>query len=546
VHRAEIVTTAIIILALNFLLLVFLISVLFAVALAAVMEKNPPTEADLGSYEGRYPKDLFNKTVVADGQAIGRVAKETDDVIVIFGDSGNSRFDVPRSKIALAGGSVAVNGPLEQYAVDRDAPLPEGKSLRASAEEIRQKAGEMPEEPSLPVEEYRESAVEEKAGRVADEFKGVGRELEQAAKATKAKMEDLGSAAASDMESAARQAASGTKELARSGAKAAREKITAAQSNTEAGLSADSALKIDKNSKRPPTELDLASYEGKYPRDLFNKTVLVDGRPVGHVVRETDDMIVVFGENDSSTRFDIPKSEITLSGSSVVATEDLLFRHRMRRDAPMPAGKAMRPSGERIRAAAAEQIEVRKKRTTPDAVMEEGGYLATKPRPETTRVSVPEGYVDTESELSKKIKGALTELRELIVAGSKVAKKKVREKRAQAMEKQAEMDAETIARMGDLSTKFAGSFEEVLSEIRARTYADQDRIYTGFLKLMDTQRDLVVARRDLARRLKDSVDVPVVDKPRLGAPPELPEDIHESRAAGRTTKKRVARKTKAQ
>jgi hypothetical protein len=100
--------------------------------------------------------------------------------------------------------------------------------------------------------------------------------------------------------------------------------------------------------------------------------------------------------------------------------------------------------------------------------------------------------------------------------------------------------------MGDLSTKFAGSFEEVLSEIRARTYADQDRIYTGFLKLMDTQRDLVVARRDLARRLKDAVDVPVVDKPRLGGPPELPEDIHESRAAGRTTKRRAARKTKAQ
>ena len=511
------------------------------------MEKNPPTEADLGSYEGRYPKDLFNKTVVADGQAIGRVAKETDDVIVIFGDSGNSRFDVPKSKIALAGGSVAVNGPLEQYAVDRDAPLPEGKSLRASAEEIRQKAGEIPEEPSLPVEEYRESAAEEKVGRVADEFKGVGRELEQAAKATKTRMEGVGSVAASDMEAAARQAASGTKELARSGARAAREKIAAAQSNTEAALSADSALKIDKNSKLPPTELDLASYEGKYPRDLFNKTVLVEGRPIGHVVRETDDMIVVFGENDSSTRFDIPKSEITLSGSSIVATEDLLFRHRMRRDAPMPAGRAMRPSGEQIRAAAAEQIEVRKKkRTTPDAVMKEGGYLATKPRPETTRVAVPEGYVDTESELSKRIKGALAELRELVVAGSKVAKRKVREKRAQAMEKQAEVDAETIARMGDLSTKFAGSFEEVLSEIRARTYADQDRIYTGFLKLMDTQRDLVVARRDLARRLKDAVDVPVVDKPRLGAPPELPEDIHESRAAGRTAKRRVARKTKAQ
>jgi hypothetical protein len=29
--------------------------------------------------------------------------------------------------------------------------------------------------------------------------------------------------------------------------------------------------------------------------------------------------------------------------------------------------------------------------------------------------------------------------------------------------------------------------------------------------------------------LKDSVSVPVVDNPQLEAPPELPEDIHESR-----------------
>lgn len=149
--------------AFNFVLLQLLISVLCTVTLAAAMEN---TDADLASYEGRYPKDLFNKTVVANGQAMGRVARETDDLIVVFGDSDNSRFDVPQSKVALAGGSVVVNEPLEQYAVDRDAPLPEGRAPRPSGEEIRAAAAEQLEvkerkgtTPGVVMEEGRQLAT---------------------------------------------------------------------------------------------------------------------------------------------------------------------------------------------------------------------------------------------------------------------------------------------------------------------------------------------------------------------------------------------------
>lgn len=508
--------------------------------LVNIMENS---DADLASFEGKYPKDLFNKTLVVNGQAIGRVAKETDDLIVVFSDSGDSRFHVPKSKIEVAGGSVIVNESLAQYAVDKDAPLPEGKSLRPSAEEIIHKAGEMPESPSLPVEEYRPSATEEKAREVASEFKGIGSELKQAARTTKEKMKGMAATAAKDMQGAARQATSGTSELAQTGTRAAKEKIAVAQSNTEAALSSDNALKIEKESKLPAPEVDMASYERKYPKDLFNKTVLLNNQPIGQVAKETDDTVVVFSDTDDSVRFDVPKSEIVMSGSSIVVNEDLLFRYRKSRDAPMPPDRALRPSAEQIRAATTEQLEVKeKKRTTPDAVVEEQGYLATAPRPETTVVSVPEGYVDTESEFSKKIKRALAELREIIIAGTKVAKKKAKKAQLEAREKQAEMDAEAISRMGDLAMKFAGSFEDVMSEVRTRTYADQEQIYTGFLKLMDTQRKLVVARRDLARRLKDSVAVPVVDKPQLDAPPELPEDINESRT--RRKRKSTASKSK--
>jgi hypothetical protein len=212
-----------------------------------------------------------------------------------------------------------------------------------------------------------------------------------------------------------------------------------------------------------------------------------------------------------------------------------LEQYAVDRDAPMPEDRALRASVQEIREAASEQLEIEKKSTTADSIMEEGKQLATAPRPETTSVSRPEGYIDTESEISKKMKNALAELKEIIVAGTKVAKKKAKQAQETAAEKQAEMDAEAISRMGDLAMRFADSFEDVLSEIRTRTYAEQMQIYTGFIKLIDQQRTLVVARRDFAERLKDSINVPVVEpgdmeNRELKAPPELPEELGESRS----------------
>jgi hypothetical protein len=500
------------------------------------MEKEAPTETDLGSYEGKYPKDLFNKTVIVNEQAMGRVAKETDDQIVVFSDSGNLRFDIPKSKITLSGGSVVVGEPLEQYAVDKDAPMPEDTALRASVQEIREKAGDIPEGPTLPIEDRKPSMVEEKVRGAATEVKSsVGYELGQASKTVKEKMKDAGEAVVNvDVEGAARQAAGGIKDLAQAGAEAAKEKIGAAQSSTEAGLSVENMTKFEKESKQSSTETDLGSYEGKYPKDLFNKTVIVNEQAMGRVAKETDDVIVVFSDTDSSIRFDIPKSEISTAGASVIANEDLLFRYRTHRDAPMPEDTALRASVQEIRTSAAEQLEIEEKSTTADSIMEEGRQLATVPRPETTSVSRPEGYIDTESEISKKMKSALAELKEIIVAGTRVAKKKAKQAQENAAEKQAEMDGEAISRMGDLAMTFADSFEDVLSEIRTRTYAEQGQIYTGFIKLIDQQRTLLVARRDFAERLKDSVNVSLVEPgdmetSKLEAPPELPEELEGNR-----------------
>ena len=142
---------------------------------------------------------------------MGRVAKETDDQIVVFSDSGNLRFDIPKSKITLSGGSVMLGEPLEQYAVDRDAPMPEDTALRASVQEIREKAGNIPEGPTLPIEERKSSMVEEKVRGAATEVKSsVGYELGQASKAVKEKMSDAGEAVANvDVEGGARQGQAG-------------------------------------------------------------------------------------------------------------------------------------------------------------------------------------------------------------------------------------------------------------------------------------------------------------------------------------------------
>ena len=65
--------------------------------------------------------------------------------------------------------------------------------------------------------------------------------------------------------------------------------------------------------------------------------------------------------------------------------------------------------------------------------------------------------------------------------------------------------------MGDLALQFSSSFDDILSEISlTRTYAEQEQIYKGFIKLIQFQRKLLVARKELAAKLKDSVDKPLL------------------------------------
>jgi hypothetical protein len=127
-----------------------------------------------------------------------------------------------------------------------------------------------------------------------------------------------------------------------------------------------------------------------------------------------------------------------------------------------------------------------------------------------------------EEEIVKKLKQAANELKDLLISGAKVAKEKIKEgkditqekikkQRETSEETKAENDAEEISKMGDLALQFSTSFDDILSEISlTRTYAEQEQIYKGFIRLIQMQRKLLVARKELATKLKDSVHEPIL------------------------------------
>ena len=65
----------------------------------------------------------------------------------------------------------------------------------------------------------------------------------------------------------------------------------------------------------------------------------LDSPHIGHVVRETDDKVVVFGS--FGYRFDVTKSKIKEVGRNVILNMDVneLMKYKIDRDAPLPTGE---------------------------------------------------------------------------------------------------------------------------------------------------------------------------------------------------------------
>lgn len=106
-------------------------------------------------------------------------------------------------------------------------------------------------------------------------------------------------------------------------------------------------FKVDRGAPIPATtedsaekaeQVDLATYESQYPKSLFNKGVRAKNEDnVGHVSKETDSVIVVFGEHD--IRYDIPKSKIIAVGRNIILDMDYpeIAKYIVDKSAPLPA-----------------------------------------------------------------------------------------------------------------------------------------------------------------------------------------------------------------
>ena len=110
----------------------------------------------------------------------------------------------------------------------------------------------------------------------------------------------------------------------------------------EYSISRDAPLPTSKKDpwEKDDSVVDLSSYEGKYPNTLFNKGVRAKNEDhVGHVMKETNDKIVIFGEGNN--RFDISKSEIYQVGMNVILKIDFpeIFKYRVDKNSPLPTGE---------------------------------------------------------------------------------------------------------------------------------------------------------------------------------------------------------------
>jgi hypothetical protein len=118
-------------------------------------------------------------------------------------------------------------------------------------------------------------------------------------------------------------------------------------------------------------------------------------------------------------------------------------------------------------------------------------------------ISMPR--IDKE-EITKKLIHSASKVKKIVVSVAKIAKEKIKEVKDVAEERKAENDAKKISKMGNLALQFSSSFDNIVSEISLnRTYAEQEQIYKGFIRLLGLQGELLVARKKFAIKLKDSV-----------------------------------------
>jgi class 3 adenylate cyclase/sporulation protein YlmC with PRC-barrel domain len=257
-----------------------------------------PDKINLAIYEKEHPKSPLNKGEGAKNEdRVRHVMEETNDKIVVFGDS-NYRFDIPKSKIMAVERSFLLANFLLLILYYIIATMTTGKYFNRGVMAL--------DSP------YLGHVVRETYDKIV--VFGEGNDRYDIPKS----------------------------------------KIQTTGRNVLIGLYLSEIAKRYKVNRQEPLpttlpiehwtqgkNLDLATYERKYPKSLFNKGVRVLNEDhVGHVMKETDNKIVIFGEYNY--RFDVPKSKIKEVGRNVILNMDfpeLAGKYKVDRNAQLPTGE---------------------------------------------------------------------------------------------------------------------------------------------------------------------------------------------------------------
>ncbi|HKU49993.1 MAG TPA: hypothetical protein VJP79_08585 [Nitrososphaera sp.] len=113
---------------------------------------------------------------------------------------------------------------------------------------------------------------------------------------------------------------------------------------------------------------------------------------------------------------------------------------------------------------------------------------------------------EEEESVSAKAREAGRSLKDLVYSlGRKtrdVTEEKTRELKEKSVDISSTADARDIQHLGGNVENLITVFEDTMTEIRREPYNEQERLLTGYRKLLEEQINVINARMDMARRLK--------------------------------------------
>lgn len=99
------------------------------------------------------------------------------------------------------------------------------------------------------------------------------------------------------------------------------------------------------------------------------------------------------------------------------------------------------------------------------------------------------------------LKDATASFKDVILSISKKAQE-IRDKAEETFTVGAKKDARDIQALGSHVENVVKGFEDTMTEIKKRNYADEEKLLKGYKKLLEEQINLINARIELVKRLK--------------------------------------------